>query len=311
MPTKSISGAVYSFFMVALLATSGTEAVASLFKWRALVLFHNIKAMLNDKVTGLATEVYINPAVNPRTTSGSFEMSNVLPSYIEPNSFANALLAALELDQPRLNELKGKSVKEVDDWIRSEVHQLQEDARLRGMLAHSIHRLDANLHELTVSIASWFAQAAVRISGAYKRQTQLSNFLIGFVVAIFFNVSPLTSTTMTGLPPPSPSPVNAIPPRPIVPAPTGKANSTSAPNENIQAPSTMGSENTASGDGVGVTRFWTSFIRTAGLLHFLGWLLTGLSTLLGAPFWFDILSRVCNVRGAGGPPPEGKIPASG
>ena len=36
----------------------------------------------------------------------------------------------------------------------------------------------------------------------------------------------------------------------------------------------------------------------------LGWLLTALALSLGAPFWFDILSQLVNVRSSGPPPPK-------
>jgi hypothetical protein len=42
-----------------------------------------------------------------------------------------------------------------------------------------------------------------------------------------------------------------------------------------------------------------------GLLILLGWLLTAIAVSLGAPFWFDILNKVINVRNAGKSPVDG------
>jgi hypothetical protein len=39
-----------------------------------------------------------------------------------------------------------------------------------------------------------------------------------------------------------------------------------------------------------------------GLTTVAGWLLTGLALSLGAPFWFDLLSKFINIRGAGEKP---------
>jgi hypothetical protein len=36
-----------------------------------------------------------------------------------------------------------------------------------------------------------------------------------------------------------------------------------------------------------------------------GWLLTALAAALGAPFWFDLIGRVVNLRGAGAKPASG------
>ncbi len=37
-------------------------------------------------------------------------------------------------------------------------------------------------------------------------------------------------------------------------------------------------------------------------LRLFGWLMTGLAVSLGAPFWFDLLSKFMNIRGAGDKP---------
>jgi hypothetical protein len=40
------------------------------------------------------------------------------------------------------------------------------------------------------------------------------------------------------------------------------------------------------------------------LRRLMGWLITGIAIAMGAPFWFDLLSRVMNVRNTGGKPPS-------
>lgn len=53
-----------------------------------------------------------------------------------------------------------------------------------------------------------------------------------------------------------------------------------------------------------------TFFRKKNLLlpfvHLPGWLFTIAAISLGAPFWFDLLSRFVNIRGAGKPPEENK-----
>jgi hypothetical protein len=38
--------------------------------------------------------------------------------------------------------------------------------------------------------------------------------------------------------------------------------------------------------------------------HLVGWLLTVIAVSLGAPFWFDLLSKIISIRASGDPPPE-------
>ncbi len=48
---------------------------------------------------------------------------------------------------------------------------------------------------------------------------------------------------------------------------------------------------------------WAVGYAGAGLLKLLGWFLTVVALSLGAPFWFDLLAFVVNVRAGGTPPP--------
>jgi len=41
-----------------------------------------------------------------------------------------------------------------------------------------------------------------------------------------------------------------------------------------------------------------------------GWLITAMSTLFGAPFWFDLLQTVISLKGAG-PSPKEKVDRTG
>jgi hypothetical protein len=47
------------------------------------------------------------------------------------------------------------------------------------------------------------------------------------------------------------------------------------------------------------------------LWHVFGWLMSLLAVSLGAPFWFDTLSRVARIRGTGAPPPATGATRSG
>ena len=50
------------------------------------------------------------------------------------------------------------------------------------------------------------------------------------------------------------------------------------------------------GDGAGVCIAW--FAKTVWN-HLLGWIVTVLAISLGAPFWFDVLNKIMNLRNAG------------
>jgi hypothetical protein len=51
--------------------------------------------------------------------------------------------------------------------------------------------------------------------------------------------------------------------------------------------------------------------RETGLAKFFGLLLSVLAISLGAPFWFDVLSKLASLRAAGQTPDEKRAKASG
>jgi hypothetical protein len=53
--------------------------------------------------------------------------------------------------------------------------------------------------------------------------------------------------------------------------------------------------------------FWTPHLGIVFLNRLIGWLMTVAAISLGAPFWFDTLSRFVNIRGSGKPPEDKKV----
>jgi hypothetical protein len=184
--------AAYVFGFASYIASAGTEAISSYFRWRAKMLLDALMTMLNERVTGLATAIYRHPLVHPRTTGeDSGDLTNEIPSYIDPKSFAIALIDALGLDQSCLAALKGMGLQQIAEWARTQIAPLQNEPRLRMLLTDAIHRNNADLELVRLAIAGWFDTATDRISGAYKRRTQASNFTIGLILAVVLDLNPL------------------------------------------------------------------------------------------------------------------------
>ena len=61
---------------------------------------------------------------------------------------------------------------------------------------------------------------------------------------------------------------------------------------------------------MGWSREWVSTATgLTWLAKVAGLLFTAIAASLGAPFWFDILSKFVAIRGAGTPPPKATIPS--
>lgn len=116
------------------------------------------------------------------------------------------------------------------------------------------------------------------VSGVYKRQAQLFTFLIALVIAGLFNVDSFHLFRTLWI-------------HPGAAASIGAGSATESGKQALEALFTL---------PVG----WNEAPMSAGagLLLFCGWLVTATSVLFGAPFWFDLLQRLVNLRGTGSKP---------
>jgi hypothetical protein len=62
------------------------------------------------------------------------------------------------------------------------------------MLKGIVDRTSGDLEKIRAQVASWFDNAMDRVSGAYKRMTQLITFLIAFGVAGALNIDAIQVT---------------------------------------------------------------------------------------------------------------------
>jgi hypothetical protein len=187
------------------------------------------------------------------------------------------------------------------------------------------------------NLESWFNDAMSRISGSYKRHAQLMAFIIGVFLALLLNVDSINVATSLWreptlrqaiiaeaqgyIPPPgaltgsTPSPLHDIPALktelqalnipfgwtfsafetgsrqcsmvPILPGQVW-----GIPGQNASGQPTCNAITNLPADPYG----W--------LVKLLGLLITGMAAAQGAPFWFDILKKLVNVRGTGANPQE-------
>jgi len=148
------------------------------------------------------------------------------------------------------------------------------DPQLRRMLQGMASRAGGRIESLRAELAGWFDAAMDRVSGAYKRMAQLFTFLAALAVAALLNVDSLHlfralwdhPALMAQLAAP------AIPDAAAVVA-------------QLQA----------------LPIGWDPLPASIPLAA-AGWLVTASSALFGAPFWFDLLQRFVNLRGAGRKP---------
>jgi hypothetical protein len=149
-----------------------------------------------------------------------------------------------------------------------------------------------------------------RVNGWYKRRSQLITVAIALVLAIGLNVSALRI-------------VERLEKEPTVrTALVAQAEAAAKEDSTEEKPKEESLEHAgeaASGaygklDALKVPLLWAKANVPHGfwpwVSNLVGWLLTAVAISLGAPFWFDALGKIANLRTVGKKPEEGAKPAT-
>lgn len=226
--------------------------------------------------------------MNPRgcgTATNEQELKK-LPAYINPTQIANALIDITGIANAAPAQMKAL------------IDQKISDPQLKDLLNGIVERSTGDIAMVRDQIAAWFDNGMDRVSGVYKRKTQVWSFAIVFLLAAGLNVSainigialwqhPMLATTFA--PYPSSRPIDALEQLQKLGVPVGWPYE--LPEKNA-------------GDKQ------VNLIMPIGIKFILGWLITTISTLFGAPFWFDTLQQIVRLKGAGPSPAEKQSGAS-
>jgi hypothetical protein len=288
-------GLVFCFAAVSLAASTVTEALASLVKLRANTLLSGIQAMLNDpKFSGLARQVYRHALVHPQGDGNMQSRSRWWtysgPSYIRAENFATALTDVLSSVPGQFAQLQANIDAIADPQLKLLLQGIH--ARARGDLAM-----------FEKQIAGWFDTAMDRVSGTYKRQAQLACFLAGLGLAASMNVD-ATHIVSTLWANPELARVLAVKAQ----AAQGDKDDVNKIMEQLQelpvGPGRLEScERVTGSEGKWVKPLLCVGASGVTGYNVLGWFITAVASVFGAPFWFDMLGKLVQLRGVG-PKPE-------
>jgi hypothetical protein len=139
-------------------------------------------------------------------------------------------------------------------------------------------RAGADVAVFETELANWFDRSMQRLSGAYKRTLQWWTVLIGFTLAALLNIDALHMFQVLWA---HPALVNNLSAAQLADA--------SGAFKGLTAGSLP----------IGWDKSPLYYGTNELLVMMAGWAITASSTLFGAPFWFDLLQKVTNLRGTG------------
>jgi hypothetical protein len=292
-------GILFVYLTLSLICSAIQEGIAAFFKLRSKDLYLGIRNLLNDpKGTGLVQDFYNHPLIDT-LFPGSYQPGDHdnLPSYIPPQAFA---LAIMDLAVPPPSPAAAPSGGDAAPSSRSLQDAIAGSTTLSPKTSQALLTLvnaaGNDAAKARDNIEQWYSHAMERVASLYKRKTQAIIFAIGAVLCAAVNADSI------GL-------VNSLS--------TDKAvrdSLVAAANKSAAAPATASAQSDFESN--------LARIRTSGLpigwmrqaapgdlraiphspgdwvQKIIGILLTIAAISLGAPFWFDVLSKVTVIRSA-------------
>ncbi len=304
-----VIGVIFLYLLLSILCTAANEWVAALTRRRGKMLRKGIHQLLeaqpvtgdSDK-DGFLKSFYRHPLIT------SLIHDDNHPTYIAPRTFVAVVTDLLTTQKPG-------SVKFTD--FEDGAKALPEGNVKKTVLA-LVQRSNQELESAQLAVEGWFNDAMDRVNGWYKRRTQLWTVIIAFALTLVANADTIHVVRQLGSDPVlrtaviEEAKVRAQKPRPTMSVEykneDDPTNPTVTRNEGNSLSETemdllgqmLGWHENVFWDAHG--RYWNSRVW---LERMIGWLLTLLAISLGAPFWFDMLNKVMNIRFAGKSPDEG------
>ncbi|QQS10558.1 MAG: hypothetical protein IPK81_12850 [Rhodospirillales bacterium] len=310
-------GLILMYLLLGLFVTAINEFVAQFASIRARHLKSALRHMLGLRMTGddtanlaLFTALTSSPVfqiageISKTTGSGTAPS----PSYMNRDSFLAALREAipkLQLKDAQGATLSAESLRQLD--IKGLIEALPKESGLRASLLAVIGDAGATAKEAEKRVGDWFDSMMERGTGAYKRWMSVFSLVLGLALAIGFNCDTIrvaqelgtnatlreavvkTAEDIKQRCQPAAAPADVAKPAEAEKAAAAKAKAACEDvRKNLDALQTL-PVGWKAGDGT---------VLAWGSLSIIGWVVTALAVSLGAPFWFDVLSKFMNVRGA-------------
>ncbi|MDX6512733.1 MAG: hypothetical protein QOE36_2237 [Gaiellaceae bacterium] len=285
-------GLAFLFFVLSLVCSAVNEALAGIFHWRAKDLESGIrKLVVSDAAEKqLMRHPLLRGLVAPHA-------KRPYPSYIPSRTFVAALLDLEPSEDSTSGAPRGDptNLRPIEESIAS-----IESAAVRDAMTALYHSAQGDAVKFRRAAEQWYDDAMERVSGWYRRRIQKVLWVLAFVIVLALNADTLqlAKTLWT-----QPSVRNALVAQAQAQTSTGQAQPVSAKDTvaKLEAlPVGMGWHWTNKASDPQSFPFW----RPADLLaKLLGLSLTAVALSFGAPFWFDLLSKLARLRSSGAPPP--------
>lgn len=309
-----VIGIVFVYFLLSMICASLQEIRASICNLRIKDLKKWIEDTFNKGKEGdtkLGELLWKNKFIDGLTRNGKNA------SYLPTTVFIDALLDEIHHDKTLKHNNTPYTVKTIKKSI--EDSSLLPDTLKRMLLQFHSESFE-NLETFKSKIGQWFDRAMERNTGTYKKSAQLWVLLFSFLVTLSLNVDSIELATYFYENKGQAKRVADAAERTIndaalkekinrIAADTAAARSADLDSIKIAVDAIRDYHHklTAYGLPIGWQHVKQRFKDDVsaflyGLTKVLGLIITGLAVSLGAPFWFDTLNKLVNLRSVGSKP---------
>jgi hypothetical protein len=360
-------GMIFVYLILSLVTSAANEVIELKLKNRASDLEKGIRELIEPGskagATGLVKQLYDHPLVkglfegtyessgikNKAAGITSFLRSTNLPSYIPARNFALAIMdLALRGNVKNPVPASGSTEKKNEPDPAAplstnpfSIEELRTALKNQSIIPENTRRallalIDTGATDITKareSIEAWFNSSMDRVSGWYKKRSQIIVFVLGFIVAFAVNADSvmiakrlvadrsLRDSLATAADEYAKANANDKAALSSVISPGANAKNANARcyptppscSSDAQSPQCKLDKSLCDIEGLGLPIGWNyqddplrrwpglNFDTVDGWLaqvywHLLGWIITALAISLGAPFWFDLLNKFIVVR---------------
>ena len=294
-------GLVFIFLLLSLICSSIKEAIETVLKNRARFLYAGIGELLRDgNRTDLVDAFYRHPIING-LFQGNYQAGNSknLPSYIPAEAFSIALLDLLNpaAQKPQAGPEGQNSVAQ----LRAAVLKTQNEA-VKAAVLPLIDAAGNDIGRVRRNVEDWYNSAMDRVSGWYKRRTQIIIACVSFGVALLMNVDAIAIARYL---------YTDQLQRSVILSEATTANERKTVDSSAALTDPLAFIKNQGGVPVGwvirpepgqtpsdYAHDWRRMPDSAQtwLLKIVGILFTTFAVSLGAPFWFDVLNKIMVIR---------------
>lgn len=278
-----ILGLIFVYLVLSILCTALNEGIAQFLGLRP----ENMYATLHGLFPGLDAHRIIEDLLKQPLIASLSRKNHHSPSTIPSDVFSSALMELLGVPEPP------KDQTQVDLMVVFEKPKYDDETL--AVLQPLLNAANNNLDQARKNIEAWYDQAMGRASDWYKRRAQTMTFIVAVCLVIALNADTILVMDRLWASPTQRAQIEAL-----AKAQNGSSSvSQAAENASLSLMGWSTPKNSEADEDDAAKPYDRATVPTtlpqAGAKA-LGLILTVFAILLGAPFWFDKLSMVMNIR---------------